>query len=210
MPREAPMINAVGIFFLPGKSNEKARKQQPCAPVVNRAAYTSSIAIAVASPPPMHRAATPRLPPVFFKAPSRVTMMRAPEAPIGWPSAHAPPWMLILLCAMSRSCMAAIGTAANASLISNKSTLLLLQPVFAYSFLMAPMGAVVNSFGACACVAWPWILAMTVQPSFFAVDSRISTRAAAPSLIDEDEAAVMVPSFLNAAFKVGIFSRRAF
>src|SRR5450830_1470650 len=44
----------------------------------------------------------------------------------------------------------------------------------------------------------------------FAVDSRISTRAAAPSLIDEDEAAVMVPSFLKAGFSDGIFSRRAF
>src|SRR5471032_2133845 len=106
--------------------------------------------------------------------------------------------------------MAAIGTAANASLISNKSTLLLLQPVLAYSFFTAPIGAVVNSLGACACVAWPWILAITVQPSFLAVDSRMSTRAAAPSLIDDDEAAVMVPSFLNAGRSVGIFSTLAF
>src|SRR5450830_465398 len=118
--------------------------------------------------------------------------------------------MLILLCGMSRSCMAAIGTAAKASLISNKSTLLLFQPVFAYNFFTAPMGAVVNSLGACAWVAWPWILAITVQPSFLAVDSRISTSAAAPSLIDDDEAAVMVPSFLKAGLSEGIFSRRAF
>jgi len=33
------------------------------------------------------------------------------------------------------------------------------------------------------------------------VDWRISTSAAAPSLMDEDEAAVMVPSFLNAGFR---------
>ena len=38
--------------------------------------------------------------------------------------------------------MAAIGTAANASLISNRSTSRLAQPVFLYSFSMAPIGAV--------------------------------------------------------------------
>ena len=59
---------------------------------------TNSIAIAVASPPPMHSAATPRLPPVLRSAPISVTRMRAPEAPIGWPSAQAPPWTLTLSC----------------------------------------------------------------------------------------------------------------
>src|SRR5438046_4116081 len=59
--------------------------------------HAISIAMAVASPPPMHRLATPRLPPVFLSAPIRVTRMRAPEAPIGWPSAQAPPWILTLL-----------------------------------------------------------------------------------------------------------------
>lgn len=57
-----------------------------------------SIATATASPPPMHRLAIPRLPPVFFKAPIRVARMRAPLAPIGWPSAQAPPWILTLSC----------------------------------------------------------------------------------------------------------------
>ena len=52
--------------------------------------------------------------------------------------------------------------------------------------------------------------AIGMQPSFFAVDSRINTSAAAPSLIDDDDAAVMVPSFLKAAFSVGILSSRAF
>ena len=40
----------------------------------------------------MHSAATPRFKPCFFSAPSSVTTMRAPEAPIGWPSAQAPNW----------------------------------------------------------------------------------------------------------------------
>src|SRR6266508_714637 len=60
--------------------------------------HAISTAMAVASPPPMHRLAMPRLPPVFLRAPIRVTRMRAPDAPIGWPSAQAPPWMLTLSC----------------------------------------------------------------------------------------------------------------
>jgi lipid-binding SYLF domain-containing protein len=35
------------------------------------------------------------------------------------------------------------------------------------------------------------------------------TNAAAPSLIDEEDAAVIVPSFLKAGLSVGIFSGRA-
>src|SRR5215470_5901272 len=46
-------------------------------------AYTSSSATAVASPPPMQRLAIPRRPPFFRSAPMSVTMMRAPDAPIG-------------------------------------------------------------------------------------------------------------------------------
>src|SRR5204862_6267408 len=77
-----------------------------------------SIAMAVASPPPMHRLATPRLPPFFLSAPIRVTRMRAPEAPIGWPSAHAPPGMLTRSCGKPCSLIAAMTTTAKASLIS--------------------------------------------------------------------------------------------
>ncbi len=74
--------------------------------------------MAVASPPPMHRLATPRLPPYLLSAPIRVTRMRAPEAPIGWPSAQAPPWMFTFSAGSFRSCMAAMVTTAKASLIS--------------------------------------------------------------------------------------------
>ena len=61
---------------------------------------TSSTAIAVASPPPMHSAATPRFLPCLRSAPISVTTMRAPDAPIGWPSAQAPPWTLTISWAM--------------------------------------------------------------------------------------------------------------
>src|SRR6266702_4861261 len=78
----------------------------------------SSIAMAVASPPPMQRLAIPRLPPVFLSAPMRVTRMRAPDAPIGWPSAQAPPWTLTRSCGRACSFIAAMVTTAKASLIS--------------------------------------------------------------------------------------------
>ena len=54
--------------------------------------------------------------------PSSVTRMRAPEAPIGWPSAQAPPLTLTLSCGRPRSRIAAIATTAKASLISKRST----------------------------------------------------------------------------------------
>ena len=45
--------------------------------------HTPSLAMAVASPPPMHSEATPRLPPVARSAAISVTTRRAPLAPIG-------------------------------------------------------------------------------------------------------------------------------
>jgi len=51
----------------------------------------SSTATAVASPPPMHKLATPLVLPWRFRAAISVVTIRAPEAPIGWPSAVAPP-----------------------------------------------------------------------------------------------------------------------
>lgn len=53
--------------------------------------YNNSIAIAVASPPPIHKDATPRFLRCCFNAWINVTRIRAPEAPMGWPNAQAPP-----------------------------------------------------------------------------------------------------------------------
>src|SRR5205085_9250980 len=80
----------------------------------------SSTATAVASPPPMQSDATPRLRPLPFKALIRVTRIRVPLAPIGWPRAVAPPWTLILSCGMPMSRIANIATQANASLTSHR------------------------------------------------------------------------------------------
>lgn len=45
--------------------------------------YSNSIATAVASPPPIHSAAIPFLPPVRFKAWIKVKIMREPVEPTG-------------------------------------------------------------------------------------------------------------------------------
>ena len=135
--------------------------------------------------------------------------MRAPLAPIGWPSATAPPCTLTISCASLNSVIAAIVTAANASLTSQRSTSLTFQPVFFSTFWIAPTGAVVNMFGAWAWTLWPTILAIGFAPRRAAVDSRIRTSAAAPSEMLDEVAAVIVPSFLNAAFRPGILSSLA-
>ena len=65
-----------------------------------------------------------------------------------------------------------------------------------------------NHSGSCANVAWPTMRAIGLAPSSLADDSRASTStsAAAPSLIDELDAAVMVPPFLNAGLSEAILS----
>src|ERR1700733_14706992 len=68
-----------------------------------RCLYIISIAIAVASPPPMQSDATPRFAPRARSAAISVTRMRAPEAPIGWPSAPAPPLTLTFSASEPRS-----------------------------------------------------------------------------------------------------------
>ncbi len=117
-------------------------------------------ATAVPSPPPMHSVATPRFWPRAFSACISVTMMRAPLAPIGWPSAQAPPCTLTMSCDTPSSCISAIGTTAKASFTSHRSTSFTLQPVFWNSLATAPTGAVENHSGCCACVAWATMRAM--------------------------------------------------
>ena len=50
-----------------------------------------SMTIAEAPPPPLQMPAAPIVLPVRMRLWSSVTMMRAPEQPIGWPSTTAPP-----------------------------------------------------------------------------------------------------------------------
>jgi hypothetical protein len=91
-------------------------------------------------------------------------MMRAPDAPIGCPSAQAPPLTLTMSCDSFNSAISAIGTTAKASLTSQRSTSPTFQPALASSFWVAPTGAVVNQFGSCACIAWATMRASGFTP----------------------------------------------
>ena len=71
---------------------------------------------------------------------------------------------------------------------------------------IAPTGAMVNHSGSCAWLACATMRAMGLRPGRAAALARASTRAAAPSAMDEELAAVTVPSLPKAGFRVGIFS----
>ena len=74
---------------------------------------------------------------------------------------------------------------------------------------MAGTGAVVNWAGSWAWAACATTRATMGRPSSLATLSRVITRAAAPSLMEEALAAVMVPSLAKAGFSVGILSGSA-
>src|SRR5262249_59612185 len=76
-----------------------ARQQRPidveeCCDGHGRGLYPRSTTMAMPCPPPMHSDATPRRASRAAMAWSRVTRTRAPLAPIGCPSAMAPPFTL--------------------------------------------------------------------------------------------------------------------
>ena len=68
--------------------------------------------------------------------------MRAPEAPIGWPSATAPPLTLTLSSSMPSMRIEFSVTEANASLISHTSMSPGCRPAFSSAFLAALAGVV--------------------------------------------------------------------
>src|SRR5690554_687019 len=177
-------VGGYGVFFWQGKRclseascfSQKKNTPYPAYPPLNQQArspsnppppsqraqsrtQTTSMATAVASPPPMHSDATPRLRPRCLRALIRVMMIREPDEPIGWPRAQAPPCTLTFSAGNFNSLMAARVTTAKASLISNRSTSSNVQPAFLTTFSMEPIGASVNSAGKRAWVAWATILA---------------------------------------------------
>src|SRR3546814_1518238 len=94
---------------------------------------------------------------------------------------------------MPRSVIGAMATQEKASLISNRSTSPTSQPALAMTALSAETGAVVNHSGAWEWVAWATIRASGFSPRRLASSADISTAAAAPSEILDEEAAVSTP-----------------
>ena len=97
-------------------------------------------------------------------------------------------------------------TTANASFNSQKSTSFTLILARSKAIGTALDGAVVNHSLLCAASANDLILAIGFNPSSAAFSALINTKAEAPSLMVDALAAVTVPSFLNTALNVGIFS----
>ena len=66
--------------------------------------------------------------------------MRAPEAPMGWPSATAPPLTLTLSSSIPSIRIEFSVTEANASLISHRSMSSAVRPAFSSAFCAALAG----------------------------------------------------------------------
>src|SRR5665213_1370231 len=162
-----------------------------------RRAYRSTH-MAMPMPPPMHNVARPFLALRFCISYNSVTRMRAPEAPMGWPSAMAPPLTLTLSGSKPSSRLTAQACAANASLASIRSRSAAFQPAFSSALREAGIGPVPMIAGSTPAVAQETMRASGVTPRRAASATDISTRAAAPSLMPEALPAVTVPSLAKA------------
>jgi hypothetical protein len=98
----------------------------------------------------VHERCHAALAPVLRSAPSSVTTMRAPEARSDG-RARTHHLDVDFIVRQVEFFIAAIVTAAKASLTSHRCTSPGFHPVFASGLLIAPIGAVVNQSGACAC-----------------------------------------------------------
>ena len=127
-----------------------------------------------------------------------MTRILAPDAPIGWPIAIAPPLTLIFEVSQPISLFTAIACAANASLISIRSRSFGVQPAFFSASWLAGTGPIPMIDGSRPAEEYALILTSGFRPSSFAFDADIMMTAAAPSLSPDALPAVTVPSFANA------------
>ena len=141
--------------------------------------------------------------------------MRAPEAPIGWPSAQAPPWMLTLAGSSLRSCMRGHGDHGEGFVDLVQIDRFRRPAGLGEQFLHGADRGGREQGRVPAWVVWPTMRATGLRPA-----SRPARRAssapcaAAPSEIDEELAGVTVPSFLEGRLQgrdlVDIDGERAF
>src|SRR5437763_181549 len=91
-------------------------------------------------PPPEQIAAHPRPPPRRRNSSTSEPRIRAPETPMGWPRATAPPLTLTLSSSISSTLIEFKVTDANASLISHRSMSSALRPALSSAILAALLG----------------------------------------------------------------------
>ncbi len=118
--------------------------------------------------------------------------------PIGWPSAMAPPFTFTLSWLTPRSFIDCTATAANASLISMRSRSATVRPAFPSAWPIALAGCDWRELSGPATFPCGPISASQDSPSSSALARDMTTTAAAPSEICEEEPAVIVPSPSNA------------
>jgi len=135
-----------------------------------------------------------------------VVISRAPDAPNGCPSAIAPPFTLSCLASAPVSASQASGTEANASLTSKMSMSARPRPARASTLAVAGIGAVSMITGSSPTTTVVCTLASGRRPSRAAVSDVVSSTAAAPSEICDDEAAVIRPPSTS-GFNDRIFSQ---
>src|SRR4051812_39692356 len=149
-------------------------------------------------PPPPHRPAAPSPPPRRPSSRARCSATRAPEAPTGCPIEIAPPLTFTFSSEMSRSRIDCNATAANASLISNRSTSAAVLPSRPRAWRIAFAGWDSSEASGPATLPCAPISARIGAPNSSAFALLITTTAAAPSEIWLADPAVTVPSAANA------------
>ena len=124
--------------------------------------------------------------------------MRAPVAPIGCPSAMAPPFTFTFDVSQPICRLTAIACEANASLISIRSRSFGSQPARARHRLDAGTGPMPMYFGSTPAEAKLLMRAIGFRPSSLAFFALVTSTMAAPSLMPEALPAVTVPSLAKA------------
>ena len=124
--------------------------------------------------------------------------MRAPDMPMGWPIAIAPPLRFTFSGSTPSSRVDASATAAKASLISITSSWSAVIPSRAIAFLIAFAGWDCRVESGPATLPCAPISHSQVSPSSCALALFMTTTAQAPSEICDAEPAVIVPSLRNA------------
>src|SRR6516225_6392963 len=133
--------------------------------------------------------------------------MRAPEAPIGWPKATAPPLTLVFAGSSPSSWITARACTAKASFSSKRSTSWSFQPTFLSSACTALTGAIITHLGSTPLTAWPTTRAMGSVFNSLALSAEVTISAAAPSLVPGALPAVTVPPGLKAGLSLAKASR---
>ena len=139
---------------------------------------------------------------------SSVVSTRAPEAPIGWPMAMAPPLTLTLAGSQPMSLLTAQACAAKASLASTRSRSSTFQPAFLQRRARRRDRAGAHDRGIDAGLRPGHDARQRRHAALGGLARLISTTAAAPSLMPEALAAVTVPSLSKAGRSLAIAFQR--